>query len=74
MVKLFKTALSRVIGDARRKLSLIELQTFVSDAVQIVNDRPLTSVSSATNDLTPYLSVVVFGSAACPPHSHKSLS
>ena len=31
MVKLFKTALSRVIGDARRKPSLIELQTFVSD-------------------------------------------
>ena len=33
MVKLFKTALSRVIGDARLKPSLIELQTFVSDAV-----------------------------------------
>ena len=53
IVKLFKTALSRVIGDARRKPSLIELQTFVSDTFRIVNDRPLTSVSSAPNDLTP---------------------
>ena len=51
MVKLFKYALGKVIGEARRKLSLIELQTFVSDAVRIVNDRPLTSVSSHPNDL-----------------------
>ena len=53
MVKLFKNALGRVIGEARRKPSLIELQIFVSDAVRIVNDRPLTSVSSHLNDLLP---------------------
>ena len=53
VVKLFKNALGRVIGEARRKPSLIELQIFVSDAVRIVNDRPLTSVSSHPNDLLP---------------------
>ena len=52
-MKLFKNALGRIIGEARRKPSLIELQTFVSDAVRIVNDRPLTSVSSHLNDLLP---------------------
>ena len=51
MVKLFKNAFGRVIEEARRKPSLIELQTFVSDAMLIVNDRPLTSVSSHSNDL-----------------------
>ena len=53
MVKLFINALGRVIGEARRKPLLIELQNFVSDAVRIVNDRPLTSVSSRPNDLLP---------------------
>ena len=43
MVKLSKTALHRVLHNTRRMSSLIELQTFFSDAVQIVNDRPLTS-------------------------------
>jgi len=33
MVKLFKNALSRVVGEASHKPSLIELQTFVSDAL-----------------------------------------
>ena len=53
MVKLFKNALGRVLQDVRRRPSLIELQTFVSDAVRIVNDRPLTTVSSHPNDLAP---------------------
>ena len=57
MVKLFKNALGRVIGEARRNPSLIELQTYVSDAVRIVNDRPLTSVSSQPDDLTSYFSL-----------------
>ena len=33
--------------------SLIELQTFFSDAVRIVNDRPLTTLSDQPNDLAP---------------------
>ena len=46
MVKLFKNALRRVLQDVCRRPSLIELQTFVSDAVRIVNNRRLTTVSS----------------------------
>ena len=38
MVKLFKTSLTRVMNEIRRKPSLIELQTFISDAVRIVNN------------------------------------
>ena len=56
MVKLFKTALKQVIGRARRKPTLIELQTFTSDAVRIVNDRPLTTSSNHPNDLLPITS------------------
>ena len=33
--------------------SLIELQTFFSDAVRIVNDRPLTTLSDQPKDLAP---------------------
>ena len=46
-------ALGRVIGKARCKTSLIELQTFVSDAVRIANDCSLRSVSTHPNDLLP---------------------
>ena len=53
MVKLIKTALSQVLGEARRLPSLVELHTFVSDAMRIVNDRPLTTISDPPNDLTP---------------------
>ena len=53
MVKLFKSALSRVLEPVCRKPSLIELQTFFSDAIRIVNDRPLTTLSDQPNDLCP---------------------
>ena len=53
MVKLFKSSISKVLFDARWKPSLIELQTFFSDAVRIVNDRPLTTPSDQFNDLCP---------------------
>ena len=39
--------------EAHRKPLLIKLQTFVSDAERIVNDRPLTSVISHPKDLLP---------------------
>ena len=41
LVKLFKSALFKVVDNTRRMPSLIELQTFFSDAERIVNDRPL---------------------------------
>ena len=53
MVKLFKNALSRVLGESRRKPTLIELQTFFSDTVRIINDRPLTTPIDQPNDLYP---------------------
>ena len=53
MVKLIKNSLGRVLKEVRRKPSLTELQTFVSDAVRVVNDRPLDTVSSVPNDLSP---------------------
>ena len=61
MVKLFKSALSRVLEPVRRKPSLIELQTFFSDAVRIVNDRPLTTPSDQPNDLCPITPSSFFG-------------
>ena len=51
MVKLFKTLLTQVMNKIRWKPSLIKLQTFMSDAVRIVNNRPLTTVSNKPNDL-----------------------
>ena len=42
MVKLFKTALHRILHNTRRMPSLIELQPFFLDAVRIANNRPST--------------------------------
>ena len=50
----------------RRKSTLIELQTFVSDAVRIVNDRPLTTVSSVLYDLSPLIPVCLLGQQLAP--------
>ena len=51
IVKLFKNAFNRVLNQFPRKPSLIERHTFPSEAVRIVNDRPLTSPSGELNDL-----------------------
>ena len=66
MVKLFKSSLGRVMGEARREPSLIELQTFVSDAVRIVNDRPLTALSDKPNDLAPITPSSFLGQQLAP--------
>ena len=66
MVKLIKRALVRVMGEARRKPSLIELQTFVSDAIRIVNDRPLTTLSDKPNDLKPLTPSCFLGQHLAP--------
>ena len=66
MVKLIKTALSQVLGEARRLPSLIELQTFVSDAIRIVNDRPLTTLSDTPNDLSPLTPSCFLGQQLSP--------
>ena len=51
---------------SRREPSLIELQTFTSDAVRIVNDRPLTTLSSAPNDLSPLSPSCLLGQRLAP--------
>ena len=66
MVKLFKTALNKVLSDTRRMPTLIELQTFTSDAVRIVNDRPLTALSDHPNDLLPLTPSSFLGQQLAP--------
>ena len=56
MVKLFTNFLYRTLQNTLCLLSLIELQTFASNAVRIVNDRPLTTVSDQLDDLSPITS------------------
>ena len=79
MVKLFKSALSRVLEPVRRKPSLIELQTFFSDAVRSVNDRPLTTLCDQPNDLCPITSSTFLGqhlslnTPVCTVHNNGDL-
>ena len=66
MVKLFKTALFRVLDNTRRMPSLIELQSFFTAAVRIVNDRPLTTLSDQPNDLLPIIPSSFLGQELAP--------
>ena len=66
MVKLFKNALYRTLQNTRRLPSLIELQTYPSDAVRIVNNRPLTSLSDQSNDLSPITPSSFWGQGLTP--------
>ena len=54
------------MNEIRWKPSLLELQTFMSDAVQIVNDRPLTTVSDKPNDLAHLCPSSFFGQQLTP--------
>ena len=65
-MKLLKKALTSVIEEARRKPSLIELQTFTSDAVRIVDNRPLTTLSCEPNDSAPITSSSFLGQNLAP--------
>ena len=66
MVKLFKNALAKVLSDTRRLPSLIELQTFTSDAIRIVKDRPLTALSNVPNDISPLTPASFLGQQLAP--------
>ena len=66
MVKIFKNDLSRILGNARRKPPLIELQTLTSDAVRIVNDRPLTTLSDKYSNLSPLTPSSFLGQGLAP--------
>ena len=69
MVKLFKTLLTWVMNEIRRKPSLIELQTFMSDAVRIANNRTLATVSNKPNDLVPLCPSSFLGKQLAPYRS-----
>ena len=66
MVKHFKNALAKVLSDTRRLPSLIGLQTFTSDAIRIVNDRPLTALSDVPNDISPLNPASFLGQQLAP--------
>ena len=54
------------MGRARRKPTLIKLQTFASDAVRIVNDCPLTTPSDQPNDQEPITPSCFLGQHLAP--------
>ena len=66
MIKLFKTLLTRIMNKICQKPSLIELQMFMSDAIWIVNDQPLTTISNMPNDLTPMCRSSFLGQQLAP--------
>ena len=66
MVKLFKTAMFRVLDNTRRMRALVELQTYFTDAVHVVNDRPLTTLSDQPNDLIPICPSPFLGQELAP--------
>ena len=66
VVKLIKNSLGRVLEEVRRMTPLIELQTFVCDAVRTVNDRPLTALSSAPNHLSTLTPACFLGQQLAP--------
>ena len=52
MVKQFKLILQRILDSSKHIPNLIELITFCSYSVQVVNERPLTAVSCDSRDNT----------------------
>ena len=52
MVKQIKRILLRTLDSAAHKPSLLELITFCSNSVRVVNERPITALSDDPNDFT----------------------
>ena len=52
MVKQFKLILQRILNSSKHISNLMELITFCSNSVRMVNQRPLTAVSSDPRDNT----------------------
>ena len=67
MVNVFEDAFNCFLDQSQRKPSLIEIQTFTSDAVRIVNDRSLTSLSDKSNDLS-VITPSSFRGQGCAPN------
>ena len=56
----------RVLENTHRLPILIELQTYFSDAVRVVNDRPLTTLSDSPNNLKPISPAFFLGEEVTP--------
>jgi len=69
LVGIVKTTLKKVLGNAR--ITYTELITIVSEVEAMINDRPLTFVSSNINDLDPLTpSKLMYGhKLTCLPHA-----
>ena len=65
-MKLSKNAVSHVLENSRCTPSLIELQTFISDSVRIVNNRTLTTISDQPNHLSPITPISFLGQQLSP--------
>ena len=65
-MKFFKNAFNRVLDQFRRKPLLNEVQTFTSEAVRIVNDRPLTSLGDKQNNLAVITPLLFLGQGLAP--------
>ena len=50
LIKVFKRTLTNTANKTQRKSTLVEQQTYVSNATRPVNDRPLTSQSDGPQD------------------------
>ena len=68
LMKLFQTAFGQIMEQTHRKPFLIELHTFFTDAVGVVSDRPLTTLSNHSSDLCPITPSFFFGTAIGPQH------
>ncbi|XP_052268234.1 uncharacterized protein LOC127869617 [Dreissena polymorpha] len=71
LIALTKTSLKKILG--RRYVSMETLQTIVTEIEAVINDRPLTHVSSSIDDLEPLTpSHLLYGRkmTSLPHHTH----
>ena len=52
MIKVFKRTLTHIANLSQKMPSFVELQTYISNATRLVNDRPLTPLSDDPKDYT----------------------
>ena len=62
----FQNRVTPSCGSRSTLATLIELQTFTLDAVRIINDRPLTTLSDQPNDLLPVTPLCFLGQGLAP--------
>ena len=79
MIKVFKRMPTHIANLSQKMLSFVEVQTYISNATRLVNDRPLTPLSDDPKDYTAIspssLLTQTFhlNTLARKPHSKKEL-